>query len=111
MPDALVAIDDNGLPPKHGQHVAFRANRRAGCATDAIFLVNMRMLGLRPVRTQASLLLGLLGGEIPALLGLEVPADEKQRNNKGDENTNNVIHSYIFSQLQIKITTAMEPLC
>jgi hypothetical protein len=57
----------------------------------------MRMLRLGPVRAQSSLLGGFMSAGLPELLLLEVPAHEKQRDDGGDDETNEIIHIVIFS--------------
>ena len=55
MSNAFVAVDDHGLATDHPQHVAFRAHHRARRTTDAVVIVDVRMLRLRAVGSQFAL--------------------------------------------------------
>ena len=57
----------------------------------------MRMLGLGPVRAQSSFFRGLARAYLTELLFLKIPAHEKQRDDHGDDETNEIIHTDIFS--------------
>jgi hypothetical protein len=57
----------------------------------------MRMLGLWPIRAQGPFFRGFLRAGLPDLLLLEVPAHEKQRDDSGDEKSNGIVHTNIFS--------------
>ena len=77
MADAFVPVDDNRLPPQHGENIALGTDQGAGRTTDAIRRVNMGMLRLRAVRAQFSLLLGFEGASHYLLLLIQVSAHEK----------------------------------
>ena len=50
-----------------------------------------------PSERKRPLFRGLVGAGLPELLLLEVPAHEKQRNDSGDDETDEIIHTDIFS--------------
>ncbi len=57
----------------------------------------MRVLRLRSVRTQASLLGRFAGASLKSLLSFEIPPHENERKDDGDQEAGEIIHSCIFS--------------
>jgi len=53
--DALVSVDDDGLAAEHCEDVALRTDHGACSAANTVIGINVRMLGLRTVRTQIPL--------------------------------------------------------
>jgi hypothetical protein len=84
MADALVAIDNSRLPAYESEYIAFRANRHACPATDAIVLENLWMLCLRPIRKQRPSFRGLSRFHLTVLVGAPVANYEKPENSPGD---------------------------
>ena len=95
--DAFITVDDYCLATEHGEHIAFGANGRAGGAADAILRVNMGVLGLRAIGAQRTLLRGFLGAGVLGVLLLEIPAHKKHRNDRSDQEANEIIHHALFS--------------
>ena len=93
MPDALVAVDDDGLTPKHGKHVAFGTNGRAGRATDAVRVIDMRMLRFRPLGEEFAFFRCGASFRVPFLDALEVVTQEEKGKGCCDDKGYQGIHT------------------
>ena len=93
MPDALVAVDDDGLTPKHGKHVAFGTNGRAGRATDAVRVIDMRMLRFRPLGEEFAFFRRGASFRVPFLDALEVVTQEEKGKGCCDDKGYQGIHT------------------
>ena len=93
MADAFVSVHDDGFAAQHGQNIALRADQRACRTPDAVVSVDMRMLGLRAVGTQFSLLGGLERLLFYFFLLLQVTEHEEADDYHCEDECNEVIHN------------------
>src|SRR5437588_484607 len=91
--DAFVSVHDDGFAAQHGQNIALRADQRACRTPDAVVSVDMRMLGLRAVGTQFSLLGGLERLLFYFFLLLQVTEHEEADDYHCEDECNEVIHN------------------
>ena len=83
--DTLVAVHDHGFAAQHGQNIAFRADRGACGAADAIVRVDLRMLRKRAVRAKFSAFRSKAGLLMLLLLLPQLREQKEQDDGCGDE--------------------------
>src|SRR5215472_19348954 len=89
MTNAIVVVHDCCLGSHHGQHVSLRTNRGTSGATNALSVINLWMLGVRPFGKQLSLFHRGAGALVSLLQTFEIESQEKESDNssydQGDE--------------------------
>ncbi len=94
--NAFVTIEDRGFTANHAEDIAFGADGRAGGATDAGVIVDVRMLGLRPVGADFAFFGGGFGGSVFFLFGAEMEKEESGDDGGGNEKRDEIIHGDEF---------------
>src|SRR5262249_11036318 len=77
--DALIAVNNDCLASKHGEYVAFWTHSRAGRTTNAVVVINVRVLGFGTFGEQLALFRRRPSQLVSFLETREVLAQEKQR--------------------------------
>jgi len=75
-----MAVYDDGLATDHGKDIAFWTNAGAGGAPNAVIVIDVWMLGLRPFRKQFPLLGGVARADFPFLQAFEIDEQEDEAN-------------------------------
>ena len=100
--DTFMAVYDDGLPADHREDIAFRADARAGRTSDAVIVVDERVLRLGTFGEELTLLSGLAGASLPLLQASEVEEQEKEADDSANAVRKKSIHPLKITQNELQ---------